>query len=111
VARSTTALAGPAPYWHSYEYSGPAGSTGSRTKETWHATTGDTVRNYSYFDQGGAAGSKPHAVEEVATTGAATRNERFSYDGGGKPTRHVGRHLADHDEQTASWAGRSTTRT
>ena len=68
---SATALGGPAPYWHSYEYTGAAGLTGSRTREVWHAAGGDTVRTFLYPAQGvtgpAAAGSRPHGLSEVRT--------------------------------------------
>jgi len=86
TARSTAALGGVAPFWHSYEYAGTPGLAGSRTKETWHAASGDTVRDYIYPAQGGAAGSKPHAVAQVNTTGAATRIEKYQYDADGNLT-------------------------
>jgi len=79
------AVGGPAKYWHSYEYTGAAGLTGSRTKETWHGTT-NTVRTYNYPAQAGAAGSKPHTVTSVATTGAATKTENYQYDPTGNTT-------------------------
>jgi YD repeat-containing protein len=86
ATRSASALGGPAPYWHSYEYTGQAGLTGSRTKEIRHASTGDTTRTYTYPAQGGAAGNKPHAVTRIDTTGATTRTENFQYDAAGNTT-------------------------
>ncbi|MET8198030.1 HNH/endonuclease VII fold putative polymorphic toxin [Micromonospora taraxaci] len=73
--RSISNLGGPAPYWHSYSY---YPGTDNRYQETFQASTPST-RTYAYPAQGGAVGSQPHAVSAVATTGASTKNESFTY--------------------------------
>ena len=78
-APTVAALGGPAAYWHSYEYTGAAGLTGSRTKETWHAAGGDTKRTYTYPAQAGPAGSRPHALTKVDTDNATTPDTVDSY--------------------------------
>ncbi|MCU7724010.1 polymorphic toxin-type HINT domain-containing protein [Actinoplanes sp. KI2] len=107
AAPTTAALGGAAPYWHSYQYAGPAGLAGSRTKETQHASTGDTVRDYTYPVQGGPAGSKPHAVTQVTTTGAATRTENYQYDAGGntncRPSGTASNTCPSAGSQTLTW--------
>ncbi|MDP4509370.1 RHS repeat-associated core domain-containing protein [Nonomuraea turcica] len=86
AARSLTGLGGPASYWHSYSYT----LTGGRDVETWHAAT-NTVRDYAQPPQGGAAGSKPHAVTRIDKSGAATGSDTFAYDAAGNTTsRTVG---------------------
>jgi RHS repeat-associated protein len=71
-----TALGGAAPYWNSYTYD----AAGNRKTETVHATT-DTTRTYTYPASGGAAGTKPHAVTQVATVvgTAAAVNQKYDY--------------------------------
>jgi RHS repeat-associated protein len=68
-------LGGPAAYWHSYTYD----ASGNRKTEVLHGST-NTTRTYTYPAAGGAAGSKPHAVSQVATTGASTRTDSYTYD-------------------------------
>ncbi|MFG3702322.1 polymorphic toxin-type HINT domain-containing protein [Micromonospora sp. NPDC047620] len=95
-------LGGPAPYWHSYEYAGAEGLTGSRTKETWHAADGDTVRTYQYPAQAVAAGSRPHALRQVSTDKPGTGTDTldtYAYDAAGNTTV---RNLAGV-EQTLDW--------
>jgi RHS repeat-associated protein len=86
TTRTVAGLGGPAPYWHSYEYDtsnpGAPGLAGSRTKETWHGAV-DTTRTYVYPTQGGPAGSQPHTVDRVETTGATTRTDEYDYDDAG----------------------------
>jgi RHS repeat-associated protein len=69
--RTAATLGGPAPYWRSYSFDG----SGNRKTEVVHGTA-DTTRTYGYPAQGGAAGTKPHAVTEV--TGPVT--QQFAYD-------------------------------
>jgi RHS repeat-associated protein len=93
TTRSAAGLGGPAPYWHSYEYDtsnpGTPGLAGSRTKETWHGTV-DTTRTYIYPTQAGAAGSQPHTVDRVETTGATVRTDEYDYDDAGNTIRRPG---------------------
>ena len=90
-APSTAALGGPAAYWHSYEYAGTAGLTGSRTKETWHAAGGNTTRTYTYPDQAGPAGSQPHSLAKVATDNPTTPDtvDTYTYDVSGNTDTRV----------------------
>jgi RHS repeat-associated protein len=78
------ALAGPAPYWHSYAYD----AAGNRTAEVQHAASGDLTRTYTYP----AAGSpRPHAVGSVTTAGPGVNQvDQFTYDEtGNTATRKV----------------------
>ncbi|GIM66440.1 type IV secretion protein Rhs [Amorphoplanes auranticolor] len=68
------ALGGPARYWQSYRYD----QVGNRTVETDHVNA--TVRAYQYPAPGGPAGSQPHAVTSVETTGAITKTDVYGYD-------------------------------
>lgn len=68
-------LGGAAKYWHSYTYD----ASGNRKTELQHGTT-DVTREYRYPPAGGAAGSKPHAVTEVLTTGAVTKTQSYAYN-------------------------------
>ncbi|MBB4961426.1 polymorphic toxin-type HINT domain-containing protein [Micromonospora polyrhachis] len=88
-------LGGPAPYWHSYTHD----ATGNRLTETRHASS-NTTRTYTYPAQGGAAGSKPHAVTSVATTGATTKTETYTYDQAGNTLTRPG----DNGDQTLTWS-------
>lgn len=93
AARSTSTLGGPAPYWHSFEYAGAAGLTGSRTGMTVHAAGGDTTRTYRYPEQGGAPGSRPHALQSVTTQRAGQPDavDSYTYDEVGRTKgRQVG---------------------
>ncbi|WP_062428633.1 RHS repeat-associated core domain-containing protein [Herbidospora daliensis] len=77
AARSAATLGGPAPYWHSYAYT----TTGSRDTETWRTATTTTVRDFVQPAQGGAAGSRPHAVTRVdKSTGGS---DSYAYDEAG----------------------------
>ncbi|GHJ47650.1 hypothetical protein Cs7R123_49920 [Catellatospora sp. TT07R-123] len=89
ATRTVSGLGGPAPYWHSYAYTGSAGLAGSRTQETWHESAGDTVRDYTYPTQGGPVGSQPHTVQQVVTDRPGTGNDTtdlFDYDANGNTT-------------------------
>jgi RHS repeat-associated protein len=76
-------LGGPAPYWHSYRYDGG----GNRTRETRHAVSGDTVRDYAYPTAGGAG---PHRLQSV-TTGSSV--DRYGYDAAGNTVARPGQTL------------------
>ena len=92
--RTVAGLGGPAKYGHSYTYD----DAGNRLTETQHATT-NTVRTYSYPAPGGPAGSRPHAVSQVTTTGARTGTESFTYDGSGNTKTRPG----GANGQTLTW--------
>ncbi|MFD1322244.1 polymorphic toxin-type HINT domain-containing protein [Micromonospora sonneratiae] len=87
-------LGGPAPYWHSYTYD----ATGNRLTETQHGST-NTTRAYTYPAQGGPAGSKPHAVTTVETTGTTNKTENYTYDQAGNTTTRPG----NNGIQTLTW--------
>jgi RHS repeat-associated protein len=78
AAPSASALGGPAPFWRSYTYD----VSGNRKTEVVRATA-DTTRTYGYPNAGGGAGSKPHAVTNIANSGANSTNQQFSYDAAG----------------------------
>jgi RHS repeat-associated protein len=92
--RNAATLAGPAPYWHSYTYD----KTGNRTTETRRAATGAEVKStYSYPP---AAGTQPHTLTGVTTTGGlGTKTLSFGYDSTGNTTRRV----VDGAVQTLEW--------
>ncbi|MFJ6198245.1 RHS repeat domain-containing protein [Micromonospora sp. NPDC092111] len=84
AAPSVAALAGPAPYWHSYRYD----PTGNRTSEVQHAAGGDTTRTYSYPAAGAA---QPHTLRSVTTAGpGGSRTDSYGYDGSGNTTTRPG---------------------
>ncbi|MCW6004783.1 hypothetical protein K1W54_09315 [Micromonospora sp. CPCC 205371] len=78
---STSVVAGPAPYWHSYTYDG----AGNRATETLHGVGGgaDTIR--AYANQG-------HRLTGVSETGGAgAHTSTYGYDATGNMiTRAVG---------------------
>ncbi|QKW09053.1 sugar-binding protein [Streptomyces sp. NA04227] len=81
---SGTAIAGPAPYWHEYEYN----KAGQRTKETLHDPSGDTAkdttRTYTYP---AATAPQPHTLTSLATTGpSGPRTDTYAYDNTGNTT-------------------------
>lgn len=76
---STTALSGPAPYWHSYAYD----ESGNRRTEERHAAMGDTTRTYNYDPV------RPHRLDSVTSSTGGT--DSFKYDALGNTTaRTVG---------------------
>jgi RHS repeat-associated protein len=85
AARSTGALGGAAPYWHSWTFD----QTGNRLTETQHATAGDTVRTTAYP---AAKAAQPHTATSVTTTGPnGTALDTFTYDATGRAkTRKIG---------------------
>lgn len=101
VQRDVSLLGGPAPYWHSYEYGGAAGSTGSRTKMTSHTTAGDIIQTYRYPEQGGPPGSRPHALESVTTQrmGQDDVLDSYIYDSAGRTSER----RVDGRTQTLAW--------
>ncbi|MBW4719978.1 RHS repeat-associated core domain-containing protein [Saccharothrix obliqua] len=85
AAKSTAALGGPAPYWHSWTFD----KTGNRLTETQHAAAGDTVRTTAYPAAGAA---QPHTALSVTTAGPnGTSLDTFAYDPTGRTTsRKIG---------------------
>ncbi|MFG3292682.1 RHS repeat-associated core domain-containing protein [Streptomyces sp. NPDC048179] len=61
--RTTANLGGAAPYWTTYTYT----SSGLRTTETTHASTGDTTRTYCYNTT-----TKPHRLTAITTAASCT---------------------------------------
>ena len=95
-----TGLGGPAPYWHGWEYTGPAGAAGSRTKETRHAAAGDTTFTYAYPGQGATA-VRPHTITQIQMSSPRQSWTRgFSYDNAGNLT---GRTSNAGNQQTLNW--------
>ncbi|MDQ7911103.1 polymorphic toxin-type HINT domain-containing protein [Phytohabitans sp. ZYX-F-186] len=97
-------IGGPASYWRSYEYTGPPGLAGSRTKEIWHTAVGNGTHTYTYPAQGGAAGTHPHAVQTVTNDyprGYPTPDstDSYSYDNTGNTTSRP----ATPANQTLTW--------
>ncbi|GAA3770675.1 RHS repeat-associated core domain-containing protein [Plantactinospora mayteni] len=87
-AAPSTALGGPAPYWHSYGYD----RTGNRVREVRHAASGDTTRDYAYPAAGAA---QPHTVRSVTTTDSAgSRTDAYAYDSAGNTTNRPGQQLS-----------------
>jgi RHS repeat-associated protein len=83
TARSTTALGGPAPYWHSWTYK----VGGLRDKQTIHTTAGDTENQYSYPPVNASGSGQPHTLTGVTTDGATAN---YTYDSLGNTTRRPG---------------------
>jgi RHS repeat-associated protein len=77
---TTAGLGGPAPYWNSYTHD----AIGNRETEVRHASGGDTTRTYTYPNPGQP---RPHAVTQVAQTGAAgSATLSYTYDAAGNTT-------------------------
>ncbi|WBQ02016.1 RHS repeat-associated core domain-containing protein [Kribbella sp. CA-293567] len=85
---ATAGLAGPAPYWHSFDYD----KSGNRVTEIQHAAGGDTVRNYAYP---AAAADRPHSLTSVTS---GTRVDTYGYDAAGNTTS---RKVGTRDDQLA----------
>ncbi|GIH22787.1 hypothetical protein Aph01nite_10970 [Acrocarpospora phusangensis] len=94
---AASVVGGAAPYWHSYTYD----KTGGRLTETRHAVAGataDTRSDYTYPAGPGAV--RPHALQQVTTTGpAGTRLDTYAYDGAGNTTTRK----RGSAEQTLTW--------
>jgi RHS repeat-associated protein len=88
-----SAVGGPDPYWNSYRYN----PTGTRTLDIRHASTGDTTRTYTYPAAGQA---QPHTLQSVATSGATTGTDSYTYDPAGNLRT---RSLAGQPGQTLTW--------
>ncbi|MCE6996217.1 type IV secretion protein Rhs [Saccharothrix sp. S26] len=78
ATKSTTALGGAAPYWHSWTFD----KTGNRRTETQHTTAGDITRTTDYPILGAP---QPHTAVSVATTGPnGDALDTFAYDKTGR---------------------------
>lgn len=99
-APTVSGLGGPARYWHSWEYTGTAGLTGSRTKEIRHASTGDTSFTYTYPAQGATA-VRPHTVSQVRMDAPGQSwTHGYTYDNAGNTATR----LSDAgNQQTLTW--------
>ncbi|NES16559.1 RHS repeat-associated core domain-containing protein [Micromonospora sp. PPF5-17] len=73
-----TQIGGSYPYWHTWNLF----SNGNRKTEVRHSTT-DTTYTYAYPTDGAA---RPHAVNSVTASGAATWTRGYSYDNAGNTT-------------------------
>ncbi len=71
-------LHGPAPYWHSYEYS----AGGNRTRETQRSGATSTTRTYAYP----TSGSQPHTLRTVS---GPAGTETLDYNAAGQTTRRA----------------------
>jgi RHS repeat-associated protein len=77
TARTTGNLGGAAPYWTSYTYT----TSGLRSSETTHASTGDSTRTYCY------SAPKPHQLTATTTAASCTGvTAAYVYDGTGNTT-------------------------
>ncbi|MFE4752439.1 polymorphic toxin type 17 domain-containing protein [Streptomyces mirabilis] len=89
--RSTANLGGAAPYWTSYSYS----DSGLRTKETTHASAGDTTKTYCYN------AGRPHALTATTTASSCTGvTATYAYDKPGNTTDRPN----GTDTQTLTWS-------
>lgn len=92
-------IGGPAAYWSSYSYD----STGNRTKETQHGTTGpaaDTTRTYTYPDPG----KGQHRLTSVIQTGAAgDHTDSYGYDESGNTTSRSSTGTKALPDQKLTW--------
>lgn len=94
---TSTALAGPAPYWQSYTYD----TSGNRRTQTIHDTTGDVSKDVKSTYQYPAPGtSHPHALTQVETSGPNGLSvNSYTYDETGNTrTRTI-----NGDTQTLDW--------
>ncbi|AXX32291.1 hypothetical protein APASM_4926 [Actinosynnema pretiosum subsp. pretiosum] len=83
AVRSTAALGGAAPYWHSWTFD----KTGNRLTETQHAAAGDTVRTTAYPAPGQP---QPHTATSVTTTSPTGDSiDTFAYDRSGNTTSRL----------------------
>ncbi|MFE1927715.1 RHS repeat-associated core domain-containing protein [Streptomyces asoensis] len=80
--RSASSLAGPAPYWTSYDYN----DAGQRTSETVHQSSRDTKTTYCY-----SKSTQPHTLTGTTTGTDCTAPERaYAYDTTGNTTGRPG---------------------
>jgi RHS repeat-associated protein len=91
---STSALAGPAPYWQSWSYD----LVGDRTGQVSHATSaGEVTTTYTYPQPGQA---QPHTVRSATVTDkTGTRSRAYDYDLAGDTTSRPGQAAT----QTLTW--------
>jgi RHS repeat-associated protein len=91
AAAPTTALGGPAPYWHSWQFD----LLGNRTREVVHSSSGDSTTTYNY-PASGSTSVRPHAVTSIS----GARSGSYTYDATGnmitRPTPSAG-------TQTLTW--------
>ncbi|MEO3752480.1 polymorphic toxin-type HINT domain-containing protein [Streptomyces sp. B6B3] len=88
---STSAMDGPAPYWHSYTYD----AVGNRLTENLHEQ--DTERTYDYPEPGAA---QPHTLTSVTEEApGVTSLEEYDYDASGNTTSRQ----TSGDTQTLTW--------
>jgi YD repeat-containing protein len=91
AARTVAGLGGPAPYWQSWTYD----LVGNRRTQVDHAAT-NTTATYTYHDP---ATAQPHAVQQIAYSGATTRTDTYGYDSNGNTTTRP----AGTAGQTLTW--------
>jgi RHS repeat-associated protein len=95
VAKSTTALGGPAPYWTSWTFD----PVGDRKTQTNHTAGGDTTATSTYPASGGSS-VRPHTVSSITTSGpTASKTGTYNYDAVGDTTGRPGPLAA----QTLNW--------
>lgn len=98
----STVLGGGAPYWNSYTHS----MIGNRTTAVTRTPSGasgpgsvSTTSTYTYPTSGAGVG-RPHAVTQVAATGAKTGTSTFDYDTAGNMTARA---VAGKTAQALAW--------
>ncbi|MFD0585871.1 RHS repeat-associated core domain-containing protein [Dactylosporangium darangshiense] len=74
-------------------------TTGNRTKDTKHVTSGDTVRDYTY-PSSGPTSVRPHTVTGIASTGAVTSTDSYTYDNAGNTQTRT---ITAGPNQTLTW--------
>jgi RHS repeat-associated protein len=90
TGRTTTNLGGASPYWTSYAYT----SSGLRTTETTHASTGDSTRTYCYDT------TKVHQLIATTTASSCTGvTNTYVYDSTGNTTARPN----GTDTQSLTW--------
>ncbi|MFC6568622.1 RHS repeat-associated core domain-containing protein [Actinoplanes utahensis] len=99
-------LAGPAPYWQDWTFN----DTGSRTTETTHATTVNTIREYTLPTGDGKKTNPAHAVLSMTTTtGEQSTTNHYRYDAAGNTICRPAASTATNDcstnanSQTLNW--------
>ncbi|MEU8377528.1 RHS repeat-associated core domain-containing protein [Micromonospora sp. NPDC048894] len=91
AADPTTALGGPAPYWHSWRFD----LLGNRTAEVAHTSTGNSTTDYHY-PASGSGSVRPHAVSSLS----GARGGSYTYDATGNMTT---RPTPSAGTQTLTW--------
>ncbi|MFE6551730.1 RHS repeat-associated core domain-containing protein [Streptomyces sp. NPDC057746] len=101
--RDASRLAGPAPYWTSYDYN----TAGQRTSQTTHTDGGETTSTYCYNDP-----HKPHALTGTTTHSDCNAPERsYGYDDMGNTKQRPGTTAGHNQDLTWSPDGKLTTLT